>query len=273
MFEFLTGFALALLTVVPAGVFFVHRRLRRFEKTRREDIAQLEELSKLTGGLAHEIKNPLSTVKVNLKLISEDLEAAAAASEPGRTACSVPPRVLKKVAVLRKETDRLEQILEGFLRYIDRVEPKPITTDLNDLVATMIDFYSPQARSHRITVRQGLSREPLACRVDADMLKQALLNLFINAQQAMDGGGELIVTTARAGDEAIIRISDTGCGIEPDKLDKIFDAYYTSRPHGSGLGLPTAKKIVELHNGSITAQSEPGKGTSFIIRLPLQRQQ
>jgi signal transduction histidine kinase len=116
------------------------------------------------------------------------------------------------------------------------------------------------------------------------MLKQVILNLFINAQQAMSDGGELIIRTARQKgtppakegereprEDAQIQISDTGSGIAPNKLSRIFDAYYSSRPQGSGLGLPTAKKIVEAHKGTITVDSEPGKGTSFTIKLPLQR--
>ncbi|MHC4355138.1 MAG: ATP-binding protein, partial [Planctomycetota bacterium] len=110
--------------------------------------------------------------------------------------------------------------------------------------------------------------KPLVCRLDADMLKQVILNLFINAQQAMSSGGELMIRTDRREDDAVIEISDTGSGIPADKLSHVFDAYYSSRPQGSGLGLPTAKKIVEAHNGSITVNSEPGKGTSFAIRLP-----
>jgi len=132
----------------------------------------------------------------------------------------------------------------------------------------MADFYSPQAQSHALTIRQGLHSEPLVCKVDADMLKQVILNLFINAQQAMSGGGELMVRTDRRQKDVVIEISDTGSGIEADKLEHIFDACYSSRPQGSGLGLPTAKKIIEAHNGSITVNSEPGKGTSFAMRLP-----
>jgi signal transduction histidine kinase len=96
------------------------------------------------------------------------------------------------------------------------------------------------------------------------------MNLFINAQQAMSGGGELMIRTDKQEKEALIQISDTGSGISPDRLPHIFDAYYSSRPQGSGLGLPTAKKIIDAHKGSISVNSEPGKGTSFEIRLPLQ---
>jgi signal transduction histidine kinase len=101
------------------------------------------------------------------------------------------------------------------------------------------------------------------------MLKQVVLNLFINAQQAMTGGGELIIRTDKQEQCAVITVSDTGCGIQQDMLPHIFDAYYSSRPQGTGLGLPTAKKIVEAHNGKINVDSEQGKGTSFTIKLPL----
>jgi signal transduction histidine kinase len=226
----------------------------------------------LTGELAHEIKNPLSIIKINLKLIREDLEAAqsAQARQTGQGLNSQSfTRALRKIAVVEKETSRLEQILEGFLRYIGKTELQLASVDISSLISDMIDFYSPQARSHSIIIRQQLYEEPLVCKADEGMLKQVILNLFINARQAMSDGGELLIRTARRKKDAVIQISDTGTGIAPDKLPKIFDAYYSSRPHGSGLGLPTAKKIIEAHNGTISVDSEPGKGTSFTIKVPL----
>jgi signal transduction histidine kinase len=236
-------------------------------------LKQLENLSKLIGELTHEIKNPLSTIKINLKLVSEglkDLSSAEFATSSAHKDDQRFTRALRKITVIQKETDRLEQILDGFLRYVDRTELQLASVDVNELISDMIDFYSPQGHSHSITVRQGLHAEPLICRVDADMLKQVILNLFINAQQAMSNGGELIIRTAKQKKDAVIQISDTGSGIAADKLPKIFDAYYSSRPHGSGLGLPTAKKMVEAHNGTIAVDSEPGKGTSFTIKLPIE---
>ena len=233
----------------------------------------LEELGRLTGALAHEIKNPLSSIKINLKLIREDLESAksAEANQTGQERSSrMFTRALRKIAVVEKETDRLEQILDGFLRYIGKTELQQASVDINSLISDMVDFYSAQAHSHSITIRQGLYNKPLICRVDADMLKQVILNLFINAQQAMGNSGELIIRTDRQKKDAVIQISDTGSGIAPDKLPKIFDVYYSSRPQGSGLGLPTAKKIIEAHNGTISVNSDLGKGTLFTIRLPIQ---
>jgi signal transduction histidine kinase len=268
--HFVGGFVIGLLTV---AVLCLRKRVSGTEGNANSHLTQLEELSKLTGGLAHEIKNPLSTIKINLELVSEDLEDSDPA-ESGRKGADRDDRRLaraqRKLAVIQKETDRLEQILDGFLRYVDRAELQPASTDINELVSDMIDFYSPQAHSHSVTIRQGLQNEPLVCKVDADMLKQVILNLFINAQQAMSNGGELMIKTDRQEEDAVIQISDTGSGISSDKLPRIFDAYYSSRPQGSGLGLPTAKKIIEAHKGSITVNSEPGKGTSFTIRLPAQ---
>jgi signal transduction histidine kinase len=260
------GFVVALLALIPAVVLFLRRKASRVKQSKNGHLRQLEELGKLTGGLAHEIKNPLSTIKINLKLTAEEL---AETDRQGQTTT----RALRKITVIQKETARLEQILDGFLRYIGRTELQLADVDINLLISDMVDFYSPQAHSHSITIRQGLCSEPLVCKLDADMLKQVVLNLFINAQQAMSPprrSGELIIRTARQKKDAVIQISDTGSGIAVDKLPHIFDAYYSSRPQGSGLGLPTAKKIVEAHNGTIAVDSEEGKGTLFTIKLPIQ---
>ena len=273
MQQFVSGFIVALLIVVPVAVFIRHKTVSKIRSSQSGHIEQLKELSKLTGGLAHEIKNPLSTIKINLKLVGEELENSSSA-EIGKMAADKDERrfarALRKIAVIQKETDRLEQILDSFLRYVDRTELQLASVNINELISDMVDFYSPQTRSHSITIRQSLHNEPLICRVDAGMLKQVILNLFINAQQAMSDGGELMVRTGQQKKDAIIQISDTGSGIAPDRLPHIFDAYYSTRPHGSGLGLPTAKKIVEAHKGTIRIDSELGKGTSFTIRLPVQ---
>jgi signal transduction histidine kinase len=228
---------------------------------------QLEELSRLTGELAHEIKNPLSTIKVNLKLISEEVEEfkKTISGEDQRFA-----RLLRKMTVIQKEADRLEQILNGFLRYVGKTELQLATVDINELVSDMIDFYSPQAYAHSITVRQGLHNRPLLCNVDAGMLKQVILNLFINAQQAMNGCGELMIKTSEEKQNAVIQISDTGTGISAEKLPCIFEPYHSFKPDGSGLGLATAKKIIDAHKGVISVDSALGKGTQFTIKLPLQ---
>jgi len=281
--QFIAGFVIALLAVVPVVVLFMCKKSRNKSKTRQNvhleqdgvyrggdgQSGKVEELSKLTGELAHEIKNPLSTIKINLKLVGEDIESSSQGPSVGQGHYGFK-RALRKLAVIQKETDRLEQILESFLRYIGRTELHLASVDINELVSDMVDFYASQADSRSITIRQGLYNEPLICKVDSGMLKQVILNLFINAQQAMSNGGELLIRTNQQTNDAVIQISDTGSGITADKLPDIFDAYHSFRPQGSGLGLPTAKKIIEAHKGTIDVDSEPGKGTSFTIKLPLQ---
>ena len=287
MLHFVAGFIVALLFIVPLIVLLSLRSSRlmnqsrhsevlmpdKIKKSKDEHLEQLEILSKLTGQLAHEIKNPLSIIKINLKLVSEELnDLISTEISPGGTdkIGRSFTRALRKITVIRKETDRLEHILDSFLQYLDRTELQLVSVDVNELISDMIDFYTPQAYSHSVAIRQGLCNKPLVCRLDVDMLKQVVLNLFINAQQAMSEGGELMIRTDRQKEQAVIQINDTGGGISPDKLPHIFDAYYSSRPQGSGLGLPIAKKIVELHGGTIQVNSISGKGTSFIIRLPIQ---
>ncbi len=267
MLQFLYGFIVALLIVVPAAILLVCKRASFDRKARSGQLERFEELSKLTGGLAHEIKNPLSTIKVNLKLAGEDLDDLRY-SNVGKDSGKLD-RAARKITVVQQEAGRLEHILESFLHYLDRTPPQLATVDINQLIGDMVDFYCPQAHSHSITIRQGLCGESLICRIDTDMIKQAILNLFINAQQAMTGGGELMIRTDRQNSDALIQISDTGCGIPAERQALVFDSYYSSRPNGSGLGLPTVRKIIETHHGSISLVSEPGKGTSFTIKLPL----
>ena len=260
MLSFVLGFILALLAVVPVAFLIYRRSVQNANSRQQTQQNQFQELAKLTGGLAHEIKNPLSTIKVNLKLITEDTQ-----NDPDN-----PQRWLKKINVVQKETARLEQILDDFLRFIGKSELDLQNTDVNLLVNDMADFYTPQARAKNITVRLGLAKNPIICKIDPDMIKQVILNLFINATQAMNEGGELIIRTNMNDKNANIEISDTGIGIPPEEIDKIFQAYYTSRSAGTGLGLPIAKKIINAHNGNIAVNSQPGKGTSFTITIPAQ---
>ena len=187
MTEFVLGFACAVSLAMGGGVVAYCFRLRPDRRILRQTQQQVEDLGRLTGGLAHEIKNPLSTIKVNLQLLGEDLQA----SDPQVA------RWRKKLQVVQKETDRLQTILDEFLRYIGKPELSPVPADLNGILSDMADFFAPQAHAAGILIRQVLSPESLMAAVDVNAIKQTLLNLFLNAQQAMPNGGELILRTGR----------------------------------------------------------------------------
>jgi signal transduction histidine kinase len=226
----------------------------------------LVELGTLTAGLAHEIKNPLSTVKVNLQLLTEDLDTPAA-DESQR-------RMLRRLAAVNNEVTRLQDVLDDFLRFAGKHELRIVPADLRQIVSDLSDFFSPQAASASVRVRLYTGDEPLPVQVDVDLLKQAILNLLINGQQAMTpGGGELILRAGRDGRRARVEVIDTGSGMPTDVAGKVFQAYFTTKPGGTGLGLPTAQRIIREHEGQITVDTAVGRGTRFVVHLPLDRKQ
>jgi signal transduction histidine kinase len=228
---------------------------------RARDAERLAELGTLTGGLAHEIKNPLSTVQLNLQLLAEDLT-------PDNPAY---PRIVNRLKTVQKETSRLRDILEDFLRYAGKLELDRHPTDVNELLEELVDFFLPQAQAQRARLRLRTTPDaPLQANVDPRLIKQAVLNLMINGLQAMPEGGELILSAARQNGQVVVDVVDTGKGIPPEAIDKIFNAYYTSKKGGTGLGLAMTQRIVKEHGGELTVKSELGKGTDFTLRLPLE---
>lgn len=222
--------------------------------------AQYAEIAQLAGGLAHEIRNPLSTMSLNLDLLAEDFRDAESPRER---------RAIQKIDRIRREANRLEGILDAFLRFARLQDLQVVPSDLNALVDDLRDFCEPQAQAHNVVFRSQYAEDLPKVPLDANLFKQALLNLIINAQNAMPDGGDLILRTRHEGLSAVLEITDTGKGMSPEVQARIFDAFYSTRPGGSGLGLPTTRKIVEAHGGTIAVQSEPGKGSCFAIRLPL----
>lgn len=220
---------------------------------------QLVELGQLAGGLAHELKNPLSTINMNLKLLAEDLS---------RQGDPDSQRTLRRLVSVQAESARLKDILDDFLRYAGRMELAPAPLDVRRLVEELTDFYAPQAEAARVVMRTSMPESPLIVNVDANLLKQALLNLMINALQAMENGGELLIKVASVRGKAQVEVIDTGTGIDPQLLPRIFEVYYSTKSRGMGLGLPTTRRIIREHGGCIQVESEPGKGTRFLITLP-----
>ena len=229
------------------------------EATRRLR-AQYAEISQLAGGLAHEIRNPLSTLSLNLDLLAEEFPAAESPRDR---------RIVQRIERLKREIQRLHDIVENFLRFARVQDLKTAPADLNALVEELCDFYEPQAATQGIVVRTYFAPglPPLA--IDADQFKQAVLNLMLNAQHAMPDGGELIMTTRHDGSSVALDVTDTGVGMTEEVLTRIFDPFFSTRSGGSGLGLPTTRRIIEAHGGSIEVQSVPGKGSRFSVRLPV----
>ncbi len=222
--------------------------------------AQYAEIAQLAGGLAHEIKNPLSTMTLNLDLLVEDLQGAETHRDR---------RVLKKLERVRRETGRLNDIVEDFLRFARVQDLRLVPADLNALVDDLRDFCEPQAVEQDVVIRTQYDPDLPLVPLDVDLFKQALWNLIRNAQHAMPDGGELILQTRRDGDQAILDVTDTGVGMDEQVAEQVFDAFFSTRPGGSGLGLPTTRKVIEAHGGSIGLDSVPGQGTMFTVRLPL----
>jgi len=214
----------------------------------------------LAAGLVHEIKNPLSTISLNLQLLLEDWQQGADSPRERRT--------LKRLQTLERETSRLVALLEDFLRYAHTLHIEPQPCQPNAIVQELLDLIAPRAAQGRVQLRSTLAPGLPAIQADPKLLRQALLNLLINALEAMPQGGELIVQTAPDAAGVQISVTDTGVGIPDHQLGKIFDLFFSTKEGGSGLGLATTRRIIQLHGGSIAVQSEVGKGTHFTVKLP-----
>ena len=260
--------------VVGAVVAIVLYRRVRLERERAlkaekqaEQSRHLAEVGTLTGALAHEIKNPLSTIGLNLQLLQEDLDHSNLDHSNQEN-----ERLRSRLSTVQRETNRLRDTLDDFLRYAGKLELDRHPVDLNQVLEELADFFAPQAHAQRVQLRLRPSSTPVVAMIDARVVKQALLNLMINAVQAMTGGGELMLSVAGENGQAVVDVIDTGPGIPPAELDKIFQAYYSTKKGGTGLGLAMARRIATDHGGTLSVRSDVGKGTDFSLRLPLAKE-
>jgi two-component system, NtrC family, sensor histidine kinase HydH len=217
------------------------------------------ELAELAGGFIHEIKNHLSTLGLNLQLLGEDFAQPESQRER---------RALERVQRLQGECHRLVEVSNDFLRFARVQTLDLLPADLSEVVEEIVDFFSPTARQAQIKINAYIPSDLPVVLLDRDMFKQALLNIMLNAEQAMPQGGELTVQASAQGDEVILNLIDTGNGISADHLAKIFRPFFSTKPGGTGLGLPTTRKIIAAHGGTIRVQSDVGRGTQFSIHLP-----
>jgi signal transduction histidine kinase len=223
----------------------------------RDDYAALAELA---GGFIHEIKNHLGTLGLNLQLLAEDYQEPETQRER---------RALARMQKLHAECQRLTDLSNDFLRFA-RMRDLPLEPcDLSKVVEEMVDFFEPTAHAAGIDIRAYVPGDLPPVRLDRDMFKQALLNLMLNAEQALPSGGAITLQAAVDADCVCLSLIDTGPGMTAEVLAKVFEPFFSTKTAGSGLGLPTTRKIVEAHGGCIEAQSDVGKGTKFTIRLPV----
>jgi signal transduction histidine kinase len=220
---------------------------------------QYAELAELAGSFIHEIKNHLSTLGLNLQLLAEDFEEPQTQRER---------RALTRVQRLQAECQRLVDVSNDFLRFAHVKDLALAPADLAKIIDEMLDFFGPTVRAANIEVKLYLPADLPPVHVDREMFKQALLNLMLNAEQAMTGGGELTIQAAGNGNEVSLSLIDTGKGMSPEVVGRVFQPFFSTRQGGTGLGLPTTRKIVEAHGGRIDVQSEVGKGTKFTLYLP-----
>jgi len=259
--QYLIGAAVSILIFVPMAFFYVRRAIDKTKNLEKRAInsERLAFVGTLAGGLAHEIKNPLSTLNINLQLLKEELQSMTGEN------CK---RAYTKTQVLQKEVQRLDEILNDFLRFAKGQELELKDHDMNEILDEVVDFVTPEIKQKKILILKSYDANLPLCRIDSNLIKQAILNIIINAEQAMENGGELMVRTTRDKKYIQIDITDTGPGIPKDIIGKIFQVYFSTKKTGTGLGLPTAKRIIEDHRGTISVQSEEGKGTNFSITLP-----
>lgn len=221
--------------------------------------AQYEELAALAGSLAHEIKNPLSVIRMNMELLAEDFAEAETPRER---------RALSKIDMVTRQCTRLENLLNDFLQFnkVRRLDLR--SGSLNEQMERVLDLFTPQANESGVEIVRYLDHDLPSILLNAETLQAALVNLVKNALEAMKDGGQLIARTRLTRSGVALDLIDTGCGMDEKTAMKMFEPFYSTKSGGSGLGLPTARKIIEAHGGRIDVHSEVGRGTQFTLEFP-----
>jgi signal transduction histidine kinase len=220
------------------------------------------ELAELAGSFIHDIKNHLSTLGLNVQLLAEDFQEPQTQKER---------RALERITRLQTECQRLVDISNDFLRFARVKDLNLEPADLGEVIEELVDFFGPMARQNHIEIKIYLPADLPPVLLEREMFKQALLNLLLNAQQAMPDGGELTIQAAVEPDgrSLCLMLIDTGKGMTPEVAAKAFRPFFSTKPGGTGLGLATTRKIIEAHGGRIDLHSAAGRGTKVTIRLPV----
>jgi signal transduction histidine kinase len=212
-------------------------------------------VGRLTAGVAHEMKNPLNAMTIHLELLKQKLAAGKSAQQ--------------HIEIIEQEIRRLDQRIQGFLKFVrpDEVSFGPVP--IAETVRSVLEAVAPEAQRAGVAIDHGCTDDTIHVEGDAPQLRDLFLNLAQNAIQAMPKGGRLAVSCAALPNRRVrVRVEDTGVGIAPENLPKIFELYYTTKERGTGVGLSMVYRTIQIHNGEIDVESTVGVGTTFIIVLP-----
>jgi len=229
----------------------VHRIENEIELSRR-----LAAIGRLSSGVAHEVKNPINAIVLHLELLREKMR-------------EIDPDTRRHLDIIGNEIHRLDRVVQMLVDFNRPVELRLVDFDLRRAIEDVALLASPEAAQQGVKVETQLSREPLLVRADADLIKQALLNVVLNGVQAMSGGGILSITSSQLDSAATIEVRDQGGGIPEEVRDKVFNLYFTTKKAGSGIGLAMSYRVLQLHNGALDFVTEMGLGTTFRLILPL----
>jgi signal transduction histidine kinase len=260
------GIAIAIVVaVLVAGFFYVLHLIRKNKQLEVSKLAaeRRSYVGLLASGLAHEIRNPLNAMNMNLQMLEEEIQAYPALGDED---------FHQLLGSTKSEIKRLERLVNNFLAYARPAHPKFEPRDLNEVLESVISFLRADFDESRVNVKLDL--EPLLPTVDLDetQFKQALMNLLVNARQVLQPGETIrLVSRAGSGGEVIVEVEDNGPGMSEEVRSRIFEVFFSSRGGGTGLGLAIARQIVERHGGRIEVESVEGKGTTFRIHLPRRR--
>ncbi|MFW6163037.1 MAG: two-component system sensor histidine kinase NtrB [Planctomycetota bacterium] len=252
----------AILAGFSAYIVYLNEKTRSLHAALEEE-QRLAYVGTLAASIAHEVRNPLSSVKMNVQMIERRLERLG---EPGDV-----EYFQTKVERIQSEVDRLEESVSHFLAF---ARPAPLRAQLlalNEVVDGVLDFLEPQCREADIELVRDLAGDLPPVEVDPNQIAQALQNLVLNAVQAIGTGGRITVRTAQSGGAVVLAVADDGPGIPPEDQEHVFDVFYTTREGGTGLGLNIVSRIVDEHGGHLSLDSAPGQGTTFRIALPPSR--
>jgi signal transduction histidine kinase len=216
---------------------------------------RMASIGRLTAGVGHEVKNPINAIVVHLELLRNKVQVGGDA--------------LRHLDIIQSEIRRLDRVVQTLVDFSRPVELQLKDQDLRAIVSGVLMLSSADLQTRGITVESQVPPRPVTCRVDADLMEQALLNIVLNGAQAMATGGLLEVRLTEDSRWAYLRVRDNGEGIPDEIRPRIFDLYFTTKKEGSGIGLAMTYRIVQMHHGQIDVESKTGSGTSFILRLPL----